>query len=217
MHIYKKSLWGILSLWMCMLEAQSLHYQSTTGRAVTTIDWEVAEEEEFIHLHGLSSKGSVTMTCAKGFHLQKYEEVISSKHSWKISKEGVCLIIESDVDGKHKLKSFKVGETPWVQDFKFGLQEFLASDKRKFSFYIVNPKDLDVHEMIAVKEVEESVDVEGKVYETQKVKITLTGFKKSFWKAQVWYDRQTHVLVKYRANEGPGTLYTETVLLEKAQ
>ena len=60
----------------------------------------------------------------------------------------------------------------------------------------------------------ETVEVAGTKYNAQKVKVTLTGFKKNFWKAQLWFDKESHLLIRYRANEAPGTPYTETTLIE---
>ena len=52
-----------------------------------------------------------------------------------------------------------------------------------------------------------------KTFDARKLKITLTGFFKSmFWKAQLWYDIKTNVLVKYKANEGPDTPTTKVTI-----
>ena len=63
--------------------------------------------------------------------------------------------------------------------------------------------------MIATKDYVEDLSINGKSYKAQKLKITLQGFKKRFWKAEVWYDLQTLELLRYKANEGPGTPITE--------
>ena len=51
--------------------------------------------------------------------------------------------------------------------------------------------------------------------EVLKVKISLTGFKKIFWKAELWFDQETGDLLKYRANEGPNTPTSTITLFSK--
>jgi hypothetical protein len=67
--------------------------------------------------------------------------------------------------------------------------------------------------MIATKLDVEDLTINGKIYNAQKLKITLQGFKKRFWKAEVWYDTATHLMLRYKANEGPGTPITDTIFL----
>jgi len=51
-------------------------------------------------------------------------------------------------------------------------------------------------------------------YRAQKVKVTLDGFYKKFWKAELWYDTKSHNLLYYKANEGPSTPYTILTIKE---
>ena len=92
---------------------------------------------------------------------------------------------------------------------------FLKGKNRNISFHLVSPKDFDIHELVATKELDEVLEIGEKKYHTQRIKITLTGFKRSFWKAQAWFDKESHLLVRYRSNEGPGTPHTETTISEK--
>ncbi len=193
---------------------EQIVYESISGGKSTVVEWSIQKEKDKICLKGKGSDKTVIIECLEDYILINYLEKFSPSKEFSIVKEGPCLLIKSLDGGKEKLKSFKIGKTPWVQNFKFGFQPFLKGSQKETTFYIVNPKDFDAHEMIATKEAEEEVEVSGKVYQTQKVKITLAGFKKKFWKAQAWFDQKTLLLVKYRANEGPGTAYTETFLIE---
>ena len=67
--------------------------------------------------------------------------------------------------------------------------------------------------MEASKKEREKLEVKGKVYDALKVEITLTGLKKLFWKAQLWYNTQNGELLKYLANEGPNTPVTTLLLI----
>ncbi len=194
---------------------QKITYQSCCSKEVVRMDWSLEKKEDKIHLNGKRKGEEIQMEYSSDFLLLSYLEKKEPSKELDIVKEGPCLIIRSRDKGKEKIKSFKVGSTPWVQDWKFGLQNFLKGDRKEFSFYVVSPKDLSVYEMVATKEIEEELNLEGRKYVAQKVKITLKGFKKKFWKAQTWFDKENLLMLKYRANEGPGTPMTEITLLEE--
>jgi len=103
----------------------------------------------------------------------------------------------------------------WVQDFTFGLRPFLDSKSHKYSFVILSPNDFTTNELIASKEGIEKIKVNNTTYNTQRIKITLPGFKSMFWKADAWYDLKTFDLIKYRANKGPGTPVSVFILNSK--
>ena len=73
-----------------------------------------------------------------------------------------------------------------------------------------------MYNMVAVKESNENIKINNENRPTKKVKITLQGIKKFFWSAQLWYDEKTNDLLKYVANEGPGTP-TSTITLIKVK
>jgi hypothetical protein len=202
------SIWGFSD--------QKITYQSVTAGEKTTAEWNVKVVDSNLQITALSKGSDITMECSSDYFLKSYTEVVKQDRLLSITKEGAVLVVNSQDKGKQKLKSYKIGNTPWVQEFKFGLQTFLKASDKTYNFYILNPKDLALHEMIATKEAEEVLEIGDKKYTTQRLKITLTGFKKKFWKAYAWFDKADQVLVKYRANEGPGTPYTETTLIDNA-
>ncbi len=188
-------------------------YDSCTAGVSTKTDWTIVSKEDKVFLDGKNARSDIKIECSPTYSLLRYFEKTGSIRELDIRKEGPTLLIKSKDKGKERTKSYKIGDTPWVQEFKFGFREFLKGNLTEYSFYIVNPKDLDVHEMIATKEGVEQIDVRGTKYTARKIKVTLKGFKKRFWKAYVWFDQGPLHMVRYLANEGPGTAYTETDLV----
>lgn len=189
-------------------------YDSCTAGVSTKTDWTIITGGDKVFLDGKNPRSDIKIECSPNYSLLRYfEKSDPSSKELDIRKEGPYLMIKSKEKGKEKTKSFKIGDTPWVQEFKFGFREFLQGNQKEYTFYIVNPKDLDVHEMIATKESIEKLEVRGVMYNAQKVKVTLKGFKKRFWKAYVWFDKELVHMIRYLANEGPGTSYTETDLV----
>lgn len=195
-------------------EVKKLVYESTTkGEAIKTL-WNLEEKEGKTLIQGVKKDRKTDLVYSSDFSLLEFTEKVGIEESLSIEKVGPCLIVKSHQKGKNKILSHKIGDKPWIQEFTFGFQNFIKQKSKTFEFYIIYPKDLSMQEMVITKEVVEEIEVAGKKHQTQKVKITLTGFKKQFWKAQAWFDMTTGLLVQYRANEGPRTAYTDIQMLE---
>ena len=202
-----------LSLITTSLVGETLSYESITSGESSPSEWILQNMEGTISVQGITKEAKIEMSYSPAYALVQYREVSAGKKELQMTKDRGVLFIASKDRGKERLLSHKIGELPWVQDFKFGFQPFLATDAKKYAFCIIHPDKLDVHDMIAVKDLEESVEIDGKTYEAQRVKISLKGFKKKFWTGYVWFDKENHLMLKYRANKGPGTPYTEILFV----
>lgn len=195
-------------------EVKKLVYQSTTkGESIQT-RWEMYEKEGKTFMEGIKKERKTDLIYSADGSLLQFTEKVGTEDFLSIEKVGPCLIVKSHQKGKDKILSHKIGDKPWLQEFNFGLQNFIKQKTKVLEFYIIYPKDLSMQEMVVTKEIVEEIEVAGKKQQAQKVKITLTGFKKQFWKAQAWFDLTTGLLVQYRANEGPRTPYTDIEMLE---
>ncbi len=188
---------------------QTITYQSSLEGLSTHTIWVVSETLKQIEISGQNRGNEIKLEYSQGFDLLHYFEKDSKNPPLEIHREGDVLSVKNNT----KSKKLKLGTFPWIQEFKFGFQPFLKSSDKELSFSIVYSKDNTLHDMVATKEKIEKVTTHDKTYEAQKLKITLKGFKKNFWKAEAWFDVQTNLMVKYRSNEGPGTPYVEVTLL----
>ncbi|MBX9923556.1 MAG: hypothetical protein K2Y01_05540 [Rhabdochlamydiaceae bacterium] len=204
--LYLASLCIPLSIW----SEQKMVYQSSTEGVHIQTEWVVDHQQEPIGIVGKNRGNDIQLKYSPSFSLLHYVETGSTAKAFEVVREGSMLIINNET----KTKKLKLGNLPWVQEFKFGFKPFLQSSDQEFIFGIVYNKDNTLQEMIATKEKIETVTVNNQTYETQKLKITLTGFKKRFWKAEAWFDVKTKLMVQYRSNEGPRTPMTEVILLD---
>ncbi len=210
---------GVLTA-VCLLTTpgfcdKKVMYQSKTSGKSRNSEWSVKTKNDGVFVNGKTLNSNINIELSSELSFLSYAEKTEKDRDFEIRRDGPCLFISGRNKGADVLKSFRIGNDLWIQDFKFGLQPFLKGKKKESTFHLVSPKDLDIHELIATKEFEEVIEVEGEKYKTQRVKITLTGFKKRFWKANAWFDKETHLLVRYRSNEGPGTPHTEVTLLKE--
>jgi hypothetical protein len=204
-YLFATTLLFCFSLW----SDQTITYQSSTDGIHTQTKWSLADTLKQVEIFGQNRGNEIQLKYSPTFDLIHYFEKDSKKPIFEIQKEGDVLSIKNNA----KSKTLKLGKLPWIQEFKFGFQPFLKSKDKELPFTIVYSKDTTLHDMIATKEKIEKVTVGDKTYEAQKLKITLQGFKKRFWKAEAWFDVKTNLMVKYTSNEGPGTPSIEVTLL----
>ena len=193
-----------------------LYYESNTSNKTVSTHWSITEQGQALAIIGLSSdKSSTTLTTQLNYSLDAFEQKDPGKeYELSAKREGGLLSVTGLVKQVKKTKNYQIDDKPWIQEFAFGFKDFLSSTDREYKFEILQPQSLDLHDMIATKEEIEEVRIDDKVYQAQKLKITLQGFRKRFWKAEAWYDVETKNLVRYKANEGPGTPITDMILLE---
>ena len=188
-------------------------YEEQTGNRKSNFTWNVEKTNKNIEICGEEDEASTTMYFTKDFVMYKYF------YKSKIFPTEYELSLENNIlTARGKVNNLTVGKThnlatPWIQQFGFGLKPFVLSDKKSIDFSFIIPKDFSIQKMVAQKEGKEFVSSNGKQYETQKVTITLAGFKSRFWKARLWFDSTTGDLVKYAANKGPNTETTIDMLL----
>jgi hypothetical protein len=219
MSLFKGKLLSFIFLIFCsslLMADQEFIYQAMTQGTKVKANWKIEEKENKLLVSGQNKGRNVFLECSSSYSFLSFTEKVDQDREFKVSREGSTLKVQFKEKGKEKTKNYDIGQTPWIQEFKFGFQPFLSSNQKEYKFYIINPKDLGLHGMVATKEQVEELTIEGKKYLTQKLKVTLQGFKKKFWRAEVWFDQETQMMVKYKANEGPGTPTTEITLLPKA-
>lgn len=193
-------------------------YEKDVEGKSTLITWNLLEKESNIEIKGVGPGSTVLLSMKPEMHTQSFiYESKNKENHYKIYRKDQSLIASQVINGKETEKRLSVGNDLWIQEFNFSLKPFILSDRDSLNFYIVRPKNLDTHYMEASKKEKEEVEVKGKVYQALKVEITLTGFKKLFWKAELWYNQKNGELLKYQANEGPNTPITTLLLVSTAQ
>lgn len=187
-------------------------YEEQSGNKKSHFTWNVETSDKNVVIYGEEESDSIIMYFTKDYKLYKYvKKSKSTATEIEFSLENNILQARGKVNNLN-LSKRHVFKTPWVQQFGFGLKPFVLSNQPSMEFSFITPKDFSLQKMIAKKEGREYISSHGKKYETQKVTITLTGFKSKFWKARLWFDITTGDLVKYAANQGPNTEMTVDML-----
>ena len=200
-----------LAMLSAKLQSEEIVYKSEREKKVTHSTWKIDKKKPIIAIVGTDGKETTKIECTSNKGFLSYTEFKDDEETLKISRENDRLIAEKQ---EHR-KEYHIGNTPWIQDFAFGLWSFLESADTSYKFCIVNPYKLDMHKMVATKHEVKTVTVNGTEYDIRIVNVTLQGFQKNMWKAELWYNVKSNDLIRYKANEGPFTPITITSLVSK--
>lgn len=190
-------------------------YKNITRAKKNTTTWLIKKKKDDFVITKTSDYGITDIVYSSKYKLKlfKYSSA-KEKVDYKMILDKNQLILNGKNQGRKTSKTYTI-EDKWVQDFNFGLRNFLQSKMSEIKFITVNPNDFSTNKMVATKEGIHKMKINGHIYNTQKVEVTLPGFKSLFWKAEIWYDLESFDLVKYRANEGPGTPVNTIILNSK--
>ena len=192
-------------------------YTKNSEGSFSKTTWVIAEKNETLHIQGLSGNNSTQIIVALPFNTQSFSyQSKSQPHEYHIHREGSYLYAQRIDQESVFQKEFNIGSDLWIQEFDFSMRPFILSTANSLKFNIIHPIKLSLHQMIATKSDKiEHIDINGAVHDAIKVKIHLTGLKKMFWKAELWFEQNTGDLLKYVANEGPNTPISVITLLSK--
>jgi hypothetical protein len=183
-------------------------YRNVTGNLHSKITWLIKKKKDDFVMSKMAKDGIAKFVYSPTFSLKKYGfESAEENKNFTLTLDKGLLILKGKVKGKKIDKRFKISNY-WIQDFNFGLKNFLDSKYAEKTFVIVNPDDFSTHKMIAYKKEIKKIKINDREYNARKVIITLPGFQSNFWQADVWYDLENNDLLKYQADEGPGTSVT---------
>ena len=190
-------------------------YKNITGKSENATTWLVKKTKNGFAITKTSELGITDILYSPKYKLKKMKySSAKNQEAYEMKLEKNQLILNGNVKGKKSSKTYYLSEK-WVQDFNFGLHNFLESKKSEMKFITINPDDFTKYQMVATRDSIHKLKIHDQVYNTQKVIVSLRGFKSLFWKAEIWYDLKSFDLIQYRANEGPGTPLKTTVMDSK--
>lgn len=191
-------------------------YEEQTGNNKSYFTWVLEEGEKSIKIVADEDASITTLHFTKNFVMYRYafkSKIEPTEYVFSLNKN--ILQANGKVNNLEISKEYPL-KTRWIQQFGFGLRPFVLSEKKLMEFSLLTIDKFELQKMVATKEGKELVSSNGKTYDTIKVSLSLTGFKKMFWKARLWFDSETGVLVKYSANKGPNTA-TTTIMLQSVE
>lgn len=128
-----------------------------------------------------------------------------------VVRKGDQIAIKGTLQGKPINKTVEIDESIWINKVDHALSNWVKSDDDAIDFWILKlSADLDPLKINAKKVGEETLNLDGKSFQTIKVKLTLCGFFLShLWSSYYWYRKEDGLFLKFKGALGtPGTPLT---------
>lgn len=107
--------------------------------------------------------------------------------------------------GKAQDKTFRIEDGLWYQTIDMAMPAFIASAQEEILFYSIGTGDnrgaMGLGEFAAKKCGEETVELNGKTYNCDKISFVLTQFSWA-WTGYYWFDKQTGQMVQSGEKKG---------------
>ena len=107
--------------------------------------------------------------------------------------------------GKTQDKTFRIDDGLWYQTMDMAMPAFIASAQEEILFYSIGTGDnrgaMGLGEFAAKKCGVESIELNGKTYECDKISFVLTQFSWA-WTGYYWFDKQTGQMVQSGEKRG---------------
>jgi hypothetical protein len=193
----------------------TLTYKTTRGSRVETSTWTIEYLEDGMRATESGEGRTTDITYDTEGRALSFAATTSTV-SYTIRREGNQLEGRKKGTSSSGYKRHSLGRRPWVQSFATGLRPFAKGTTRSFEFAIVNPRDLDMHTLVAKRRRQTSVICNKTEEPAIELELSLGGIKGMFWKAKAWVDPHDYTLLKYEGNEGPNTPLTTIELMERS-
>jgi len=181
----------------------------TAGSKVWTNTYEVTSQDG--EVVGVVSNESEVWTVRNQVSGATTTLNVQSKTLTLVGKvEGNTLRLEGKKQAKEVKKSYSLDGKPLYAVPELSLKSFVVSGEKEVVFFSIRPDDLSGYMMKAIREAEETIDVNGKSLQAIRVRVTLANWMSRFWSVFYWFDREGNFLMYRGVNGGPGT--PETVI-----
>ncbi len=127
-------------------------------------------------------------------------------------RETDSIRITGQVKGKPVNKTIKIETVAWHQFSEFAFSRILADRQDNVIYSTFWPEKMSFYKMKAARIGEEKIRINGKVFDTIKVKVTLDGFKSIFWSSKYWFRKSDYLFLKYEGVNGLAG--TDTTVVE---
>lgn len=198
------------------LPSTSLVYSEIEGDNKWETTYHISENDGKRIIESESPKEKYSLTYSLSYQLEKIS--FSSKANddhYDVSSDGSTLTYDGKINREQKNKSFSIQGKLWIQNFPFGLIPFASSSQTSRTFFVLNTKELVLYQMRAKKMGVSTLTLGDKPYKVEKIEVRLPGFKSLFWKAELWFDVESHQMIRYQTNEGPNTPTTTLEFVSK--
>ena len=184
----------------------SYEYIETLGNDIFYSKWDISTQNTTIIISGNTLLDSVYIESTsqgtqKWLNHRKHKSI--TINAQQITQN---IHIHETNSNQNTSKIIFIENYPWLQAPGFQLKSFILSDQQKLKFVLLKLPKMTPILMEIAKVNEEPLTINGKTYNTIKTKMYPASFLRLFWKAPMWFDKQTGNILRYDGFiSGPGS------------
>ena len=169
----------------------SYEYIETLGNDIFYSKWDISTQNTTIIISGNTLLDSVYIESTsqgtqKWLNHRKHKSI--TINAQQITQN---IHIHETNSNQNTSKIIFIENYPWLQAPGFQLKSFILSDQQKLKFVLLKLPKMTPILMEIAKVNEEPLTINGKTYNTIKTKMYPASFLRLFWKAPMWFDKQT--------------------------
>ncbi|MBN2088475.1 hypothetical protein JW964_02635 [candidate division KSB1 bacterium] len=191
-------------------------YLGTTDTVKEKITITIEKDHQNYHISHSRAQAIQNTRCdmARNTREWSFQNAVEKTHLNVIRKNNM-LEISGTLHGNSIQKTEKIDNNPWFQAMAFSLISFVNSEQTSTEFWSLRPTDFKPFKMKAKKETRETLTFNQTTVETQKVKVSLTGFLSVFWSSYYWFSINDGTWMRYEGVNGPPG--TPKTIIERIQ
>ncbi|RPJ03915.1 MAG: hypothetical protein EHM28_14400 [Spirochaetaceae bacterium] len=199
------------------ISAENFYYREITGDRITPLFNKITTNGQNRTIESCSWYGTSTYYTDLDFNMNAWHFIHETNGSdfWA-HRNGTKIVLTGTFQNKPVNREYTVSNGRWYQCLDLSLSKYAASSDKEHIFWVIRPTDLEYLEMIATKDGEEFVKVNGDTVWAVRLKVTVTGISGAFWSSSYWYRKSDMNYVRYEAYHGGlGTPLTVFELLRE--
>lgn len=118
-------------------------------------------------------------------------------------RQGDSLLLSGRLRGQLVERKLAIDAAPWYQALSIALRNLLDPRIEALEFWTLRPDTLEVHKVRAVRQAQETLEIDGGPVAAWRIEVRLTGLKALFWHSHYWLRQSDGVFLRYRGPSGP--------------
>ncbi|RAP26160.1 hypothetical protein DID74_02450 [Candidatus Marinamargulisbacteria bacterium SCGC AG-333-B06] len=189
------------------LHSKQIEYLEILGKEKEFLSrWEISRTKNEQIISGNTLLDELIVKTINGTTVEWYNKRKHENKEFKAIRNDETIIITGQKNNEPINKTINVSTIPWFQTPGFLLKPFILSKQKSIQFLIIRTKSLTPILLEVKKIKEEPLILNNSTHTAIKTELYPPNFLKYFWKASMWFDKETGNVLKYDGLiSGPGS------------
>jgi len=197
------------------VSGEEYHYLQQKGKEIIPFTWKIENSGDRVLISVFKNGNSYISTCSSDGLTRKWQLRDVLKGNFEAKRVENILYINGKMEGEPYENAAGLSDQPWFQSLYYSLSKLVKSPYRDIFFWTIQEGEIVPVILKARRIGPESVEVNGKMVQTQKIKVRSDDFFSKLWQGLYWFRESDNLLVMYRSEPGfPGAKETIVTLVD---